>query len=54
MGGGRLVSKIDGRWEVGLKNRWEVGGWPKNRWEVGLLNRLGCEVGPETGGSWEV
>ena len=40
VGGGRLTSKIGGKSEVNLKNRWEVGlaggrRWTlKNRWEV--------------------
>ena len=27
MGGGRLALKNYGKWEVGPKNLWEVGGW---------------------------
>ena len=30
-----MVLKNGGRWEVGLKNRWEVRDWPL-KWEVGF------------------
>ena len=36
VGRGRLASKINGRWEVGLKSMPEVGGGggPQNIWDV--------------------
>ena len=51
--GGRLASKISGRWdwwEVGLKNRWEVGPKTSGRWEVGPKTSGRWEAGPKTSG----
>ena len=34
-GSGRLVLSVGGNWEVGPKNRWEVGDEIGRRWDVG-------------------
>ena len=47
VGGGRLASNIDGRWEVDSKKLWVVGYWPRKQVRVGRLDS-------KTGGRLEV
>ena len=54
VGDGRLAPKIGGRWEVGPKNRWEIGPKTGGRWGVGLQNRWEMGGLLKTGGRWEV
>ena len=35
-----IITNCGRNWEVGRKNRWEVGGWPPKQVETGRMGRL--------------